>query len=230
MPRSPDSELSALLPAPQHTPQSWTTAFIDTIEEDDPVWKEYLDAAQTFDLRMLGEWNSFVDVILVFVRAFFPAAHRLVIFYMEIGLLISVLSSFIIETQKRFSRDPAEVTNELLVLLIKTSLNGSSVPGISHELDKFTEMGSDGHRNAVKLNGPLFVSLAFAIAVSMGAVAAKLWLIRYIAWVREPGSPYQRAMNRQEAFSGLESWKFFRVINSLPIGALISVFLFGAFI
>jgi len=230
MSRSPHSESFALLPVPQHTAHFWRTSFVNKIEQDDPVWKEYLEAAQIFDSRMLGEWNSFLDVILVFVRAFLPTAYRLVIIYMKIGLFIAVLTSFVIETQKTFSRDPDEVTNDLLVLILKMLSNSSSVPEIFLELERVTELGSDDYGKAVRLNALLFVSLALAVAISMTAMAAKLWLIRYISWVRSPGPPYDRAMKRQEAFSGFESWKFERVINSLPLFALIAVFFFGVFI
>jgi hypothetical protein len=230
MPPSPNPESSALLPVLQHTPHFWRAAFANEIEHDDPIWKEYLEAAQIFDSKMLSEWNSFLDVILVFVSAFLPTAYRIVIICMEIGLFIAALTSFIIETQKRFTRDPAEVTNDLLLVIIKMLSNSSSVPDISLELDKVTELGSDDHVKAVSSNALLFVGLALAIAISMGAMAAKLWLIRYISWVREPGSPHSRAMNRQEAFSGLKSWKFQSVLNSLPLFALVAVILFGIFI
>jgi hypothetical protein len=75
MPRSSNSESSVLL-IPQHTPHCWRTAFVNEIEHDDTVWKEYLEAAQIVDSRMLSEWNSFLDVMLVFVRAFLPVAYR----------------------------------------------------------------------------------------------------------------------------------------------------------
>jgi hypothetical protein len=71
MPRAPNPESSALLPVPQHMPQFWRVVFVNEIEKDDPVWKEYLEAAQIFDSKMLAEWNSFLDVILVFVRVSF---------------------------------------------------------------------------------------------------------------------------------------------------------------
>ena len=64
----------------------------------------------------------------------------------------------------------------------------------------------------------------------MVAMAAKLWLIEYIRWVREAGSSYRLAMRRQKAFGGMRAWKLHRTIDSLPIWVLIAVSLFGAFI
>jgi hypothetical protein len=232
MPRSSNPESSAF-PVPQHTPHFWRTVFDNEIEHDDVVWKEYLEAAQVADSRMLGEFNSFLDVTLVFVRAFLPVAYRLMIVYIEIGLFIAILTTFAIETQKLFYPDQATVTNELLKLIILNTLsNSSSVPKISleDELDKVAKLGSKDYRTAVTLNALLFISLALAIVISMGAMAAKLWLIRYISWVNSPGSPYDRAMKRQEAFGGLESWKFHRVISYLPFFTLAAVFFFGVFI
>ena len=44
-----------------------TDIFKDQIEVDDPLWKEYVDKAGSFDERMVDEWNKIVDVILVYV-------------------------------------------------------------------------------------------------------------------------------------------------------------------
>lgn len=115
-----------------------------------------------------------------------------------------------------FSCNPTEVTNELLqMLILNTLLNSSSVADISLELDKVTELEPDAYHMAITLNTLLFVGLAFAIMTSMRVMMGKLWPIQYISWVHEHCSPYDHVMKRQEAFSGLESWKFHRVINSL---------------
>jgi hypothetical protein len=149
---------------------------------------------------------------------------------MEIGLFIAVLASFIIDTQKLYSRDPTEVTNELLVHILNQLLNSSSVPQIPFDITQVKPPKQSDVHTAMILNTLLFVSLALAIVISMMAMASKLWLIRYISLVREPGSSYDRAMKRQEAFNGFKSWKFHRVINTLPLLVLLAVFLLGAFI
>lgn len=150
---------------------------------------------------------------------------------MEIGLLIATLTAFAIDTQRMFSRDPAEVTNELLVHIFNSLSNSSSGHEIPLELDKFTTQGSADHIKAVTLNSLLFISLAIAIVIAITTMAAKLWLFQYLIEVRSMvGSPYDRAMKRQELFNGIESWKLRRVINSLPLFTLISVILLGIFI
>ena len=45
----------------------WHDIFKNKVEKDDPLWKEYVEKAATFDERMVDEWNKIVDVILVYV-------------------------------------------------------------------------------------------------------------------------------------------------------------------
>jgi len=47
----------------------WKDVFNSKVSNDDPVWKEYVDAAAAYDLRMVDEWTKILDVVLVFVRA-----------------------------------------------------------------------------------------------------------------------------------------------------------------
>lgn len=37
------------------------------VEKDDPIWKQYVDKAASFDERMVDQWNKIVDVLLVYV-------------------------------------------------------------------------------------------------------------------------------------------------------------------
>jgi hypothetical protein len=45
----------------------WNNILKDNVGKDDPLWKEYLDKAAVFDVRMVDEWNKIVDVLLVYV-------------------------------------------------------------------------------------------------------------------------------------------------------------------
>jgi hypothetical protein len=45
----------------------WDNILKDNVGKDDPLWKEYLDKAAVFDVRMVDEWNKIVDVLLVYV-------------------------------------------------------------------------------------------------------------------------------------------------------------------
>jgi len=64
----------------------------------------------------------------------------------------------------------------------------------------------------------------------MFSLTAKLWVVRYMHRVNLPGTSYDRAMRRQEAFSGIDAWKLGMAIDTLPLLVLIAVFLFGLFI
>jgi hypothetical protein len=48
----------------------WNNILKDNVGKDDPLWKEYLDKAAVFDVRMVDEWNKIVDVLLVYVGYF----------------------------------------------------------------------------------------------------------------------------------------------------------------
>ena len=48
----------------------WNNILKDNVGKDDPLWKEYLDKAAAFDIRMVDEWNKIVDVLLVYVGYF----------------------------------------------------------------------------------------------------------------------------------------------------------------
>jgi len=76
-------------------------------------------------------------------------------------------------------------------------------------------------------NTLLFVALAISVVTAMTTVAATLWLIPYTSRVGLPGSPHDRALRRQEAYSGVKTWKMHWVVDSLPLLTLMAVFLSG---
>ena len=39
-------------------------------QNDNTIWDDYLDMAEKTDDRILKDWNSVIDVILVFVRGY----------------------------------------------------------------------------------------------------------------------------------------------------------------
>jgi hypothetical protein len=59
---------------------------------------------------------------------------------------------------------------------------------------------------------------------------AKLWLVSYSHQVFSFGSPYERAMRRQEAYNGVLAWNLNATINALPIVLIISLAMFAIFI
>jgi hypothetical protein len=47
-----------------------TPSLLMNVGKDDPLWKEYLDKAAVFDVRMVDELNKIVDSLLVYVGYF----------------------------------------------------------------------------------------------------------------------------------------------------------------
>jgi len=58
---------SPSLNASQDPTREWHKLFQAPVEEDDPIWKEYIKEAAAFDNRMIDEWNRVIDVVLVYV-------------------------------------------------------------------------------------------------------------------------------------------------------------------
>ena len=65
------SIISAPFPMSTTPSEVWNNILKDNVGKDDPLWKEYLDNAAVFDVRMVDEWNKIVDVLLVYVGYFF---------------------------------------------------------------------------------------------------------------------------------------------------------------
>ena len=83
---------------------------------------------------------------------------------------------------------------------------------------------------AITQNALLYTSLSLCITVSMISLAAKLWLVSYNHQAFSVGSPYERAMKRQEAYNGVLVWNLRGVINILPVILLIALLLFDIYV
>jgi len=94
----------------------------------------------------------------------------------------------------------------------------------------FTQNKID-YDSAVTCNFLLYIGLALCTVVSVIALAAKLWLVSYSHRALDTvGTPYERAMKRQEAYNGVLAWKMGAVINALPLLLLIASIMFGFFV
>ena len=84
------------------------------------------------------------------------------------------------------------------------------------------------------LNSLLYPSLIIAIIVSMLGTSAKFWLIRYTQKVASSaffGTPYERAIRRQETYDGIMAWRLKEIIESvLPLLVSMAVILFALYI
>ena len=83
---------------------------------------------------------------------------------------------------------------------------------------------------AVYHNALLYTGLSLSLIVSVIALVAKLWMVSYSRQAFSVGSPYDRAMKRQEAYNGLLVWNIGGVINMLPVILLIALYLFWLYI
>jgi hypothetical protein len=84
--------------------------------------------------------------------------------------------------------------------------------------------------SAVYSNSLLYPSLAISIITALLASSAKMWLLRYSRRVASAGTPYERAIRRQETYDGALAWKLKEIIESLPILISMAVTLFGLYI
>ena len=143
-----------------------------------------------------------------------------------------MLTSFIIQTFTQFQRNPADITNDLLVAiynqLVAQSSNSTSIPPVDPR-SYFNQPKAD-YDAAVTQNAVLYTSLSLSIIVSVIALVAKLWLVSYSRQAFSVGSPYDRAMRRQEAYNGVLVWNVGGVINMLPVILLIALCLFGYYV
>jgi len=84
--------------------------FDGSVEDDDSIWREYVEAATAFDTKMVENWNKILDVILVFI-----------------ALFISATIPFVIEASEEFDSNPVNMTNNILIALYNKPANGSSL-------------------------------------------------------------------------------------------------------
>ena len=91
-------------------------------------------------------------------------------------------------------------------------------------------MNPDQQWNAIQLNALLYPSLSISIITSLVAACAKLWLLRYSRSVASSGTPYERAIRRQDIYDGAVAWRLKEIIESLPLLMSIAVVLFGIYI
>ena len=141
-------------------------------------------------------------------------------------MFLSVLAAFVVVTAQQFERDPAKISNELLLAIYNNQRNSSdSINGTA-----IFDLDPKEHHKAVIYNALLYTDLALSIVVSMIALFAKLWVINYRNQVNSSGSPYKQAMERQEAYNGVLAWRMIQIIDSLPFLLLIAVFMLGVYV
>jgi Family of unknown function (DUF6535) len=146
-------------------------------------------------------------------------------------LIIAVLASLVIDTTQQFRPDPADITNKLLIAIydqLVAQANNASHPRI--DTDAILQLDKSDYDHAFLCNALLYSSLGLCSVAGVLALAAKLWVISYGERASSGGTPYDRAKNRQKAYSGVLVWKMGAVIHSIPLILLIALVVFGFFV
>ena len=149
----------------------------------------------------------------------------------QVALFISILTSFIDSTISQLQRNPADITNDLLVAIYNQQVAQSSnisIPPVNPT--SYFNLSQADYDAAVTQNALLYITLSLFIVVSVIALVAKLWLVSYSSQVFSVGSPYDRVMKRQEAYNGVLVWNLGGVINMLAVILLIALLLFGLYV
>ena len=115
----------------------------------------------------------------------------------------------------------------MYIQMTAQSNNNSILPA---DPNFFFQQSKSDHDAAVIQNALLYTSLSLCIIVSVISLVSKLWLVNYNHRVFSVGSPYERAMKRQEAYNGFLVWNLGGVINTLPIILLLALLLFEIYI
>ncbi|KAG8942616.1 hypothetical protein FRC03_003004 [Tulasnella sp. 419] len=172
-----------------------------TIDDHAPFWSTYDKVSGDYDREMIAAWNASLDVLLIFA-----------------GLFSAINTAFIIESYKGLQADPAEITNDLLRILISHKSNDTTPS--SDELHPGSPAPS-----AKPITSIFFSSLSFSLTAAFGAVTAKQWLTEYIS-VGAVKALHRQGRERQEKHRGLKRWHLRLIIELLPMFLQLSVLLF----
>ncbi|KAG8917989.1 hypothetical protein FRC02_002734 [Tulasnella sp. 418] len=172
-----------------------------TISDHTQFWSTYDRVASALDRELINAWNDSLDVLLIFA-----------------GLFSAINTAFIIESYKGLQPDPAEITNDLLRILI--SHRSDNITLSPEELRPGSPTSS-----AVPINSIFFSSLSFSLTAAFGAVTAKQWLTEYTN-IGTMKALHVQGTVRQEKYRGLKTWHLRLIIELLPMFLQLSLLLF----
>ena len=95
---------------------------------------------------------------------------------------MSITTSFILQVNTQFKRDPADITNDLLKvmyiqMIAQSNRDNNSIPPA--DPDSFFQQSKADHDAAVIQNALLYTSLSISILVSLISLVSKLWLVNW---------------------------------------------------
>ncbi|CAE6420771.1 unnamed protein product [Rhizoctonia solani] len=173
------------------------------------VWRVYVDETDKADKELVDEWNSAIDVMLVFAAVY-----------------SAILTAFVIESSKDLRPDYAEISARALLDISKALTSPETVPSNNepsvsqaHPLD-FTPTHA-----AIMVNTLWFLSLGLSIAVTLVAILAKEWCYSFMT--RRTGAKLTQGRLRQKRWDGIKSWKMEEIIFMLPFLMHIALLLFA---
>ncbi|KAJ7582523.1 hypothetical protein C8J56DRAFT_714737, partial [Mycena floridula] len=159
----------------------------------------------------LEEWNSILDVILIFA-----------------GLFSGILTAFIIEFYRLMKVDQNELTSRILIdtlaVLRATAANQPIPPPITFDASDSDFTPSHG---VVWVNALWFTSLVLSLGAAVAAMVVKQWLQFYVSNLNT-GIAHTDALHRQYRHNALKRWKVPTLVSVLPLMMHASVGLFLA--
>ena len=140
---------------------------------------------------------------------------------MQAGLFSAVSSAFITSVQTKLEPDPNDMTAAYMKILIHT-MNNSLFP----DADPSSFAWTGPPPEIVTVQSILYASLATSLFAAFLAMLGKQWINRYIR--SHGGSPADKSRDRQQKLDGLEKWKFYLAIESLPVILQLALLLLGS--
>ncbi|KAG8937363.1 hypothetical protein FRC03_008214, partial [Tulasnella sp. 419] len=174
---------------------------IPTINDHAQFWTAHDRVSKDFarSSELIQGWNKSLDILLA-------------------GLFSAINTAFIMESYKDLQPNPAEITNDLLRVLI--SHRGSNLTHTAAELQPGSHNSS-----AVHINSIFFSSLSLSLSAAFGAVTVKQWLAEHME-VDSGAALHKLCRRRQEKIKGLDRWYLQLVIELLPLLLQFSLLLF----
>ncbi|KIM21550.1 hypothetical protein M408DRAFT_80416, partial [Serendipita vermifera MAFF 305830] len=160
------------------------------------VWDIYNQKAALADSDIISDFNSSMDVLLVFA-----------------GLFSAVNTAFIIETYKLLKPDQSEITNQLLYAVLG---NQSTTPSSDFSTPDY----------AVRINTLLFASLITSLLTALAAMMVKQWAGYYDRGLSKISSKQIKARTRQYRHEGIQKWHLSEVVALVPMALHLSLLLF----
>jgi Family of unknown function (DUF6535) len=186
------------------------------------MWAEYLKNVDGYDKRLTDGWKDDANGILVFVSLHLLVPVFIAVTVWETGLFSAVVASFIIESYKLLSPDPASQSVFLLGQLSQQFAgfaNGTYVQPQSYP-------SSPPSTSIICVNILWLLSLLLSTTSALFATLMLQWARVYLDLPQIPSVPRERARVRSVLFFGMEKYRMRLAVETAPTLLHLSVFLF----